>query len=151
MTTLNPNERRQVRRLAGLGARELIRLAESGRLSCASIWMALKSAQCFRRAIADHGLAPARVQQIRLAVCQSCPSAVVGRRGRLTSHRIVSCGVFHEEHLDADPPTCGCIVAMVDHKGNWTPAGKGVVARGATITVGGSEVSCSAECPQGRF
>lgn len=149
---LSDQESREVRRLARHTAPELIQLARLGLIPCASLWMALKAAQCFRRSVFRHGVATAGVQQARLRACQECRSSVVAKGGRLSPLRVVSCGPLATDRTGAAArPTCGCVVAMADPAGNWTPAGKTVIAQGAEITVRGQTVRCSSDCPQGRF
>jgi len=140
---MNPTERRQVRRLASLGSRELARLWRAGRLDCPSAWLALKAASCFRRSIRDFGLARAGVQQARLATCQACPCASVGKPGRLARVSVVSCGPLGDDRTGEAEPTCGCIVAVVDAGGSWSPAGKTAIER--------AHEGCSPDCPQGKF
>jgi hypothetical protein len=123
--------------LLNMGVDLLVTKALSGELTAENIWMAVKGATKYRKAmakgdVADRGLA------MKCKICCGCPSIAFRDTGVERDGGVVlagSCGPILEEH-GGDKPTCGCLVS-VKINGADMPAGKTRVR---------SEV-----CPQGKW
>lgn len=108
--------------LAG-GIDRVVTLAKANQLERRYLWVAVKGAWKYARAVATGDVAAPAIQGERLRRCVPCSASERAQTGKegLTA---IYCG---RGNRTADGPTCGCLVGITID-GQTTPAGKTQVA-----------------------
>lgn len=118
-----------VKDLLDLGVDLLITKAKSGELTAENIWLALKGATKYRKAMHKGDVASPELALLRAgmqcAACRTCQQRDTGieRDGGIVL--ALSCGPLLEEHGGTEP-SCGCLVG-IRINGRVLPAGKTMV------------------------
>lgn len=137
MRRMAEHERIELQQLAQLGRDELVRQARAGELSRGRLWTALKGGARYLGSIVLAHCADETEQRRRMACCLLCSS----RKDRAVPELGVTacyCGEPFADRMDAEKPTCGCLIGAIglaDHA--CLPGGKLIVA--------------GESCPQGRW
>lgn len=117
--------------LVRLGGDEIIEMAKNGTIRGRHLWVAIKGAETYRRAVAAGDLRPVERAKTCARVCAGCNLRTV-REVEVNGTLVVAgyCGKPFEV-VKANPKkgtfaTCGCLVTMT-FGGELLPAGKAVV------------------------
>lgn len=112
-----------------LGVDLLTTKALSGELTAENVWLALKGATKYRKAMARGDVASPELAYLRAGMqCAKCDAHTLRDTGIERDGGMVlagSCGPLLEEHGGPEP-TCGCLVSVTVN-GKLQPAGKTMV------------------------
>lgn len=125
--------------LVRYGTATLEQMALNGEIHGHNLWVAVKGAEKYRRAVVKGDLAAVDEAERRRNICHTCPSRTI--RNICVNGQSVTvsyCGPALEERLgdDFENPTCGCIVGLtIDN----------------VVHTGGKTIVDSEDCPQGKW